>query len=93
MKNITKIVFLIILFVVLFVCGYFLFNKYFSSSGFFSDDNNSGPSPNLVGGCGGVYYPYRQRCCDSWAEENNVTKASCEGGWTVEENVCTWICK
>ena len=93
MKNITKIVFLIILFVVLFVCGYFLFTKYFSNGGFFSDDNNSMPSPNLVGGCGGVYYPYQQRCCDSWAKDNNLVHTSCIGNWTVENNVCTWNCR
>lgn len=46
----------------------------------------------IVGGCGGVYYPYWQECCDNWAKENNIVHIMCVGNWTVEDNSCVWKC-
>ena len=90
MKKITKIVFLIILVAVLLTCGYFvkknLYREVFRTS-------QSMPSPNLVGGCGSVAAPYRAECCDSWAEENNITSRPCVGNWNVEDNICKWVCE
>ena len=47
----------------------------------------------LVGGCAGVYYPYWNECCDRWASENNIVHTQCVGNWTVEGNICKWICE
>lgn len=46
----------------------------------------------IIGGCGGVYYPYWNECCDNWAAENDIVHAQCVGNWTVENNTCKWVC-
>ncbi len=49
-------------------------------------------NPQLIGGCGGVYYTYWNECCENWANENEIVHAQCVGNWSVENSVCKWDC-
>ncbi len=51
-------------------------------------DNNQ----SLIGGCAGVQNIYLEECCNNWAAENGVVHVSCIGNWTIEENICSWVC-
>ncbi len=76
-----KITFFISILFLLTIIGYIIYLFFYPST----------PIPQ--GNCGKVIEENIDECCDKWADQNNIIKTACVGGWIINKGNCEWDCR